>query len=134
MAHLTNKKSLAARQNSLDWPLVLLLFTAAITALSAPYNLDKFVASAQQATQERRTGKSRVQRAKTPAPSPTPTPSALDRLGPPPPLRSPSPKAEQEINPGDVISVNTTEVMLPVTVRDSNGRLVSELTRRGFRG
>src|SRR6185503_19174077 len=42
-------------------------------------------------------------------------------------------KPEQEINPGDVISVMTTEVMLPVTVRDSNGRLVSELTRNDFR-
>ena len=48
-------------------------------------------------------------------------------------MRSPSPKVEREINPGDVISVNTTEVMLPVTVRDSNGRLVSELTRKDFR-
>ncbi|MDQ2922337.1 MAG: VWA domain-containing protein [Acidobacteriota bacterium] len=40
---------------------------------------------------------------------------------------------EQEIDPGDVISVNTTEVLLPVTVRDSAGLLVNNLTRRDFR-
>jgi hypothetical protein len=34
---------------------------------------------------------------------------------------------EQEIDPGDVISVNTSEVLLPVTVRDSSGLLVSNL-------
>ena len=42
-------------------------------------------------------------------------------------------KPQQEIAPGDVISVNTTEVMLPVTVRDATGRLVNELTRQDFR-
>jgi Ca-activated chloride channel family protein len=67
-------------------------------------------------------------------PSPSPTPSWLDRLGePPPPPPVPSPKSEQQISPGDVISVETTEVMLPVTVRDSNGRLVEALKRDDFR-
>lgn len=66
-------------------------------------------------------------------PSPSPTPSWLDRLGePPPPPPRPSPKVEEQISPGDVISVETTEVMLPVTVRDSNGRLVAALTRDDF--
>ena len=51
----------------------------------------------------------------TPSPSPTPSP------------------AEQEIDPDDVISVQTTEVLLPVTVRDGNGELVSGLTRNEFR-
>jgi VWFA-related protein len=47
---------------------------------------------------------------------------------------TPTPKQdEQEIDPDDVISVNTTEVMLPVTVRDSAGMLVSNLTRKDFR-
>lgn len=47
---------------------------------------------------------------------------------------TPQPKqAEQEIDPDDVISVNTTEVLLPVTVRDSAGLLVTNLTRRDFR-
>jgi Ca-activated chloride channel homolog len=40
---------------------------------------------------------------------------------------------EQEIDPDDVISVSTTEVLLPVTVRDHSGRLVTDLTRKDFR-
>lgn len=47
---------------------------------------------------------------------------------------TPSPKHdEQEIDPDDVISVNTTEVLLPVTVRDRAGLLVNDLTRKDFR-
>jgi VWFA-related protein len=42
-------------------------------------------------------------------------------------------REDQEVTPGDVISVNTTEVMIPVTVRDASGRLVSDLTRNDFR-
>jgi VWFA-related protein len=50
------------------------------------------------------------------------------------PTPTPSPKQdEQEIDPDDVISVNTTEVLLPVTVRDSAGLLISDLTRKDFR-
>jgi Ca-activated chloride channel family protein len=55
------------------------------------------------------------------------------------PAQSPSPpkptpqKDEQEIDQDDVISVSTTEVLLPVTVRDQSGRLVSDLTRKDFR-
>src|SRR5882724_9917796 len=50
------------------------------------------------------------------------------------PAPTPSPKQdEQEIDPEDVISVNTTEVLLPVTVRDSAGLLVGNLTRKDFR-
>jgi len=51
---------------------------------------------------------------------------------PPAPKASPPPN-EQEIDPDDVISVSTTEVLLPVTVRDRSGRLVSDLTRKDFR-
>ena len=40
---------------------------------------------------------------------------------------------EQEIDPDDVISVNTTEILLPVTVRDRAGLLVTNLTRSDFR-
>jgi Ca-activated chloride channel family protein len=51
-----------------------------------------------------------------------------------PPQPKPAPqKDEQEIDPDDVISVSTTEVLLPVTVRDRSGRLVSDLTRKDFR-
>ncbi|MFN2492907.1 MAG: VWA domain-containing protein [Pyrinomonadaceae bacterium] len=50
-------------------------------------------------------------------PTPTPTPT----------------QDEQEIDPDDVISVNTTEILLPVTVRSESGQLVSNLTRSDFR-
>src|SRR4026209_1095506 len=69
-----------------------------------------------------------------PKPKATPAPqSSLDKLGPPPPVPTLKKPPEQEVSPGDVVSVDTTEVMFPVTVRDSNGRLVNELTRNDFR-
>jgi VWFA-related protein len=49
-----------------------------------------------------------------------------------PPKPTPQ-KDEQEIDPDDVISVSTTEVLLPVTVRDRSGRLVTDLSRKDFR-
>jgi len=52
------------------------------------------------------------------------------------PKPSPSPSAtpeDPEIDPDDIISVNTSEVLLPVTVRDSTGRFVEGLTRNDFR-
>jgi Ca-activated chloride channel family protein len=60
-------------------------------------------------------------------------------LPPPPPLKPrPKPTAtprieEQELSEGDTISVSTTEVLLPVTVRDPTGRLVTGLKREDFR-
>jgi len=73
-------------------------------------------------------------RSTKPKPTPSPTPSAVDSLGAPPPVPTLRQKREdQEVTPGDVISVNTTEVMIPVTVRDGSGRLVSDLTRNDFR-
>jgi VWFA-related protein len=45
---------------------------------------------------------------------------------------NPTPNGE-EIDEGDVISVSTSEVMLPVTVRDAGGQLVTTLTRANFR-
>ena len=65
--------------------------------------------------------------------------STQDLPPPPPPLPakpSPTPPVkdvEQELDPDDVISVNTTEILLPVTVRDYTGRLVPNLTRKDFR-
>ncbi|MDX6498600.1 MAG: Ca-activated chloride channel [Blastocatellia bacterium] len=70
--------------------------------------------------------------AKGAQPKPTPTSTRLKTLGAPPPVPVLK-KKEEEIKPGDVISVNTSEVMLPVTVRDSSGRLIKDLTRRDFR-
>lgn len=66
------------------------------------------------------------------------SPTSLQTLGPPPPVpqlvKKPAPpEKEPEINVGDVISVETSEVMIPVTVRDSGGRLVSDLKRTDFR-
>src|SRR5690349_17735195 len=65
-----------------------------------------------------------------PKPSPAPN-SELQRVGPPPaaPILQ---KREQDVGPSEVISVDTTEVMLPVTVRDGNGRLVADLKREDF--
>jgi Ca-activated chloride channel family protein len=40
---------------------------------------------------------------------------------------------DQEIDPDDVIRVDTAEVLLPVNVRDRNGKLVEGLTRKDFR-
>jgi VWFA-related protein len=54
-------------------------------------------------------------------------------MGAPPPVPSLKKQPEQEVSPGDIVSVDTTEVMFPVTVRDSNGRLVEDLTRNDFR-
>ncbi len=55
--------------------------------------------------------------AQTPKPSPTPAAKAED----------------QEVDPADIISVNTAEVLLPVTVRDRTGQLLEGLTRNDFR-
>jgi Ca-activated chloride channel family protein len=49
------------------------------------------------------------------------------------PKATPPPQAEEEIDPDDVISVTTSEVLLPVTVRDISGQLVPNLTRNDFR-
>ena len=54
-------------------------------------------------------------------------------MGPPPPVPALKKPPEQEVSPGDVVSVDTTEVMFPVTVRDSAGRLINDLTRNDFR-
>lgn len=53
-----------------------------------------------------------------------------NRQGSPTPTPTPD---EGEIDEGDVISVSTSEVLLPVTVRDREGKLVTTLTRDNFR-
>jgi VWFA-related protein len=57
----------------------------------------------------------------------------LEELGAPPPVPTLKKQPEPELSPGDVVSVDTTEVMFPVTVRDTSGRLVNDLTRNDFR-
>src|SRR6185295_7253568 len=106
---------------------VLLLLLAALFLL--PHG---FVTSAQKQTGSRPAKPRPATRTKA---SPTPTPGPFDGLGAPPPVPTlkQQKEKEQEVTPGDVISVNTTEVMIPVTVRDSSGRLVNELKREDFR-
>jgi Ca-activated chloride channel homolog len=90
-------------------------------------HVDLFMASAQR----RPTQKPKSTAAK---PSATPVPKTeLDRMGPPPPVPTLKKPPEQEVSPGDVVSVDTTEVMFPVTVRDASGRLINNLTRNDFR-
>src|SRR5688572_14518668 len=102
----------------------LLFFTCAALLFSV-------AASAQRKTQQQRT---------TPKPKSTAKPatpqkpqSALEAMGPPPPVPALKKQPEQEVSPGDVVSVDTTEVMFPVTVRDASGRLINDLTRTDFR-
>jgi Ca-activated chloride channel family protein len=44
-----------------------------------------------------------------------------------------SSQGAQDVGDDDVITVTTSEVLLPVTVRDAQGRLVSNLARENFR-
>lgn len=119
-----------ARNSVLTLLFAALLLLLGVVILTAPYPSGSFIASAQKAKSKSR---SASQRPKPPVSKPTPT--ALELLGEPPPLPSPSPspRPTEEITPGDVISVTTTEIMLPVSVRDTEGRLATELTRRDFR-
>jgi len=58
-------------------------------------------------------------------------------LPPPPPPPTPTPAAigqrPVEVDEDDVISVTTSEVLLPVTVRNAQGQLVTSLKREDFR-
>jgi Ca-activated chloride channel family protein len=51
----------------------------------------------------------------------------------PKPTKAATGQDSQEIDESDVISVSTTEILLPVTVRDKDGRLATGLTRKDFR-
>lgn len=98
-----------------------------IALLLSFLQVDLFVSSAQRRTPQRRT---------TPKPKPSSTPApqtSLETMGPPPPVPSLKKQPEQEVSPGDVVTVETTEVMFPVTVRDGTGRLINDLTRNDFR-
>lgn len=50
-----------------------------------------------------------------------------------PPAPAPGAGVEEGVDDDEVVTVDTTEVLLPVTVRDGGGRLVGSLTRDDFR-
>ena len=123
--------ALLANKNSRRIKVALCLIAIAMSQLVVSVPESGFSAAQ---TRSRKKPASQVQKpAQKPAAKPSPTPTLLERLGEPPPPNPLPPKKEEQISPGDVISVETTEVMLPVTVRDANGRLVSQLTRDDFR-
>lgn len=51
----------------------------------------------------------------------------------PTPVATPPLASDQEIDPDDVISVSTAEVLLPVSVRNASGALVNNLQLKDFR-
>ena len=107
--------------------LLLLLCTAVAGAVVSTFAAPSW---AQTRTRTAQPGRKR----ESPQSKPTPKPqSDLEKMGEPPPVPKLVTKPEPEVNPGEVISVQTTEVMLPVTVRDAEGRLISDLTRKDFR-
>jgi VWFA-related protein len=109
-----------------------LTLTCILVALlsAAVLQLDPPAVSAQRSAKPTKRAAAR----KTPTPKPSPTPFRIvTGMGEPPPPPIYKPKKVQEVDPGDVVSIETTEVMTPVTVRDSTGRLVSDLTRNDFR-
>jgi len=59
--------------------------------------------------------------------------SASAQSKPPTPSSTPPQPEPPDLGQDDVISVNTTEILLPVTVRDPSGVLVGNLTRKDFR-
>ena len=106
--------------------LAALVFAALVTSL---FSFDVQVVDAQRKTQRQTT-----QKQAQPKPKPTQKPrTALEQMGAPPPIPTLKKQPEQEVSPGDVVSVDTTEVMFPVTVRDASGRLINDLTRNDFR-
>ena len=102
--------------------LAALMFLALILSFS---NFDLQVVEAQRK-------RTTPQRSAQPKPTPKPR-TALEKMGAPPPVPTLKQKPVQELNPDDVVKVDTTEVMFPVTVRDANGNLVNNLTRNDFR-
>ena len=132
-----------ARPSSKYFPLLLVslilsFLLAGVSPLSDSCFRGLIVASAQKSAQSGSSTSSTQRRKPNAQAKPTPSPSSLEMLGAPPPVpklkQKPEPqKPEPEIAPGEVISVQTTEVLLPVTVRDSSGHLVNNLTRKDFR-
>jgi Ca-activated chloride channel family protein len=64
---------------------------------------------------------------------PPPDPWLKPRVEPRPQQPEPVKQAEQEVNEDEVVRINSSEVLLPVTVRDADGRLVTGLGRKDFK-
>jgi Ca-activated chloride channel homolog len=124
-----------SRRSSKHFPsrilvLFVLLFVTGAALQSSVWTSTVLSAAAQRKPRSRPAATSQPRK---PEPQATPTPTALELLGAPPPVPKLRERPEQDVTPGEVISVNTTEVLLPVTVRDASGRLINDLTRKDFR-
>ena len=64
-----------------------------------------------------------------PPPNPWPKPS----VAPQPQKAQVEKQRDEEVNEDEVVRINSSEVLLPVTVRDSSGALVTGLTRKDFK-
>lgn len=67
------------------------------------------------------------------AASPALRPTGAQESRPRPPVQSPRESESQDVDEDEVVRVTTSEVLLPVTVRDAEGRLVASLGREDFR-
>ncbi len=115
--------------------------TTSCLAALALFSFSAVVISAQ--TRPRRVGQSVGQNPQTPAaPTTTTTPSRPPELGgvnrapgtrPAPESSAPAKNEPEEVDPGDVIRVNTTLVTLPVSVMDRSGRNIPNLRKEDFR-
>ena len=129
--HLLQMFRQSNKANSFRFSLVLGLLTCAGLMLAfGPSALWFQSAAAQKRTSRQNVKPTQGSKTKTPA---KPAQDGYEQLGAPPPVPKLKERPIQDINPGEVISVDTTEILLPVTVRDSQGRLVSNLTRNDFR-
>ena len=71
----------------------------------------------------------------TPQPSRPPVLGGANSTGPSPNSQKPqpSPNGPEEVSAGDVVSINTTLVTIPVSVMDRNGRYIPNLRKEDFR-
>ena len=64
---------------------------------------------------------------------PPPLPGQKPRVETPPQTDKAGKQAEEEVSEDEVVRINASEVLLPVTVRDASGALVTNLGRRDFK-
>ena len=68
-----------------------------------------------------------------PSDVPPPNPWLKPRVEPQPQKTQVEKQRDEEVNEDEVVRINSSEVLLPVTVRDSSGALVTGLTRGDFK-